>query len=195
MNNHRKRNLLMKKTSILGGVAGALFFSASAFASITGTSSVSATFTSTIAAGTCTAQIQNASGQPISTLDFGDVFKSDLVKQSRSEPFKVAFTDCVGVKSASYQVTPGAGSSCAGQSADGDAFSAGNATAFEVWQGESATGTLLSCNTRPTQSLPISGRTLDVPFASRIVIAKDSTIADVTAGSVSAPVTFVVTYQ
>lgn len=29
----------------------------------------------------------------------------------------------------------------------------------------------------------------------RIVIAKDKTISDVTTGSVSAPVTFVVTYQ
>lgn len=185
----------MKKTAFLGSVIGALLFTSPSFASITGTSSVSATFTSTISAGTCTAQIQNASGQAINTLDFGDVFKSDLVNQSRSEPFKVAFTDCVGVKSASYQVIPGAGGGCSGPSSDGDSFSAGNATGFEVWQGESATGTLLSCNSKPAQSLPISGRTLDVDFASRIVIAKGRTIANVTAGSVSAPVTFVITYQ
>jgi type 1 fimbria pilin len=108
MNNHQKRNLLMKTISFLGGVVGTLLFSAPSFAEITGTSSVSATFTSTIEAGTCTAQIQNASGQPMSTLNFGDVFKSDLVNQSRSEPFKVAFSDCSGVKSAKYQVIPAA---------------------------------------------------------------------------------------
>lgn len=185
----------MKKITFLGGIAGALLLSAPSFATITGTSSVSATFTSTITAGTCTAQIQNSSGQAISMLSFGDVFKSDLVNQSRSEPFTLAFTNCMGVKSASYQVTPGSGGTCSGSNVNGDSFSAGNATGFEVWQGESTTGTLLSCNTKPTQSLTISGSTLNVNMASRIVIAKDSTIADVTAGSVSAPVTFVITYQ
>lgn len=85
------------------------FFCFSLFAAITGTASVSATFTTTVSAGTCTAQIQNTGGQAISTLDFGEVFKSDLVNQSRSEPFKVAFTDCAGVKTASYQVVSGTG--------------------------------------------------------------------------------------
>lgn len=185
----------MKKLSFLGGVAGAVLFSAHSFAAITGTTSVSATFTTTISAGTCTAQIQNTGGQAISTLDFGEVFKSDLVNQSRSEPFKVAFTDCAGVKTASYQVVSGTGGGCSGPSTNGDSFSAGNATGFEVWQGVAGTGTLLSCNTKPAQTLTMSGSTLDVAFASRIVIAKDRTISNVTAGSVSAPVTFVVTYQ
>ncbi|HBM3041823.1 TPA: fimbrial protein [Klebsiella oxytoca] len=185
----------MKKISFLGGAIVTLLFSAPSFAAITGTSSVSATFTSTIEAGTCTAQIQNASGQPVSTLDFGDVFKSDLVKQSRSEPFKVAFTDCAGVKSAKYQVIPGSGGCCSGPSSNGDSFAGGNSTGFEVWQGESGTGTLLSCNTKPSQTLAISGSSLNVDFSSRIVIAKDRKIANVTAGSVSSPVTFVITYQ
>lgn len=185
----------MKKISFLGGVVGTLLFSAPSIAEITGTSSISATFTSTIQAGTCTAQIQNASGQPMSTLNFGDVFKSDLVKQSRSEPFKVAFSDCSGVKCAKYQVIPGSGGGCSGPSSNGDSFAAGNSTAFEVWQGESGTGTLLSCNNKPSQTLSISGRSLSVSFASRIVIAKDRKIANVTAGSVSSPVTFVITYQ
>lgn len=185
----------MKKIAFLSGVAGVLLFSTPSFAAITGTSSVSATFTSTVLAGTCTAQIQDTSGKPINALDFGDVFKSDLVQQSRSEPFKVAFSECLGVKSASYQVIPGSGGGCSGPSSDGDSFSAGNATGFEVWQGESATGTLLSCNTKPTQSITISDSTLDVDFASRIVIAKGRTIANVTAGNVQAPVTFVITYQ
>lgn len=185
----------MKNISFLGGVVGALLFSAPSFAAITGTGSVSATFTSTIEAGTCTAQIQNASGQAINTLDFGDVFKSDLVSQSRSEPFKVAFTDCVGVKSAKYQVVPGANGGCSGGSSDGDSFAGGHATGFEVWQGVAGSGTILSCKTKPAQSLTISGRSLDVDFASRIVLAKGKKITDVTAGSASTPVTFVITYQ
>ena len=66
-------------------------YSSVPLADITGTTSVQATFTSTIEAGTCTAQIQSAGGQAISTLAFGDVFKSDLVAQTRSEAFKIAF--------------------------------------------------------------------------------------------------------
>lgn len=172
--------------------AGLMSANASA---ITGTTSVQATFTSTIEAGTCTAQIQNASGQAIDTLAFGDVFKSDLVNQSRSEPFKVAFSGCAGVKSATLQATPGVSNGCSGPSSNGDSFSAGRATGFEVWKGEASSGTLLSCITKPTQTVAISGATTTVDMAARIVIAKDRTIADVTTGDVSAPVTFIVTYQ
>ena len=85
-----------------------------ALSAITGTTSVQATFTSTIEAGTCNAEIQNASGAPIDNLQFGDVFKSDLVSQSRRETFKIAFTNCAGVKNAAIQAMPGAGGSCSG---------------------------------------------------------------------------------
>ncbi|WP_235403545.1 MULTISPECIES: fimbrial protein [Enterobacter] len=176
--------------AVAAGVA-----SGSASAAITGTPSVQATFTTTVTAGTCTAQIQNAGGQPISTLAFGDVFKSDLVAQSRSEPFKIAFSGCAGVKSATIQATPGSGGTCTGAATDGDSFSAGKATGFEVWKGVAATGTLLSCNTKPVQTLNISGATASMNMAARIVLGKGQTIADVTTGDVSAPVTFVVTYQ
>lgn len=170
-------------------------FSPVTLADITGTTSVQATFTSTIEAGTCTAQIQSAGGQAISTLAFGDVFKSELVAQSRSEAFKIAFSDCVGVKSASIQATSGSGGSCSGPNSDGDSFSAGNATGFEIWKGEASAGTLLSCNTKPAQNITISDTDVDVAMNARIVIAKTRTINDVTAGNVSAPVTFLVTYQ
>lgn len=170
-------------------------FSPVALADITGTTSIQATFTSTIEAGTCTAQVQSAGGQAISTLAFGDVFKSDLVAQSRSEAFKIAFSDCVGVKSASIQATSGSGGGCSGPDSDGDSFSAGNATGFEIWKGEAGAGTLLSCNTKPAQNITISDTSVDVAMNARIVIAKAHTISDVTAGNVSAPVTFLVTYQ
>ena len=183
------------KSSTLMTFAVSTVLFASVADAITGTPSVQATFTTTIEAGTCTAQIQNTGGQPISTLAFGDVFKSDLVAQSRSEPFKVAFSGCAGVKSASIQATPGAGSGCSGPNSNGDSFTAGNATGFEVWKGTAGSGTLLSCNTKPAQNVSISGTTTTVDMSARIVIAKDRTISDVTAGNVSAPVTFTVTYQ
>ncbi|OXM27589.1 fimbrial protein [Salmonella enterica] len=184
-----------KKTSTLLALAVSTGLFSIAANAITGTTSVQATFTSTVEAGTCTAQIQNAGGQVITTLPFGDVFKSDLVAQSRSEPFKIVFSGCAGVKSASVQATPGAGGGCTGPNTDGDSFSAGNATGFEVWKGVAASGTLLNCNTKPVQNVSISSASAAVDMAARIVIAKSRTIADVTAGNVSAPVTFVVTYQ
>lgn len=181
-------------SALIALAVSAGFWSAGANA-ITGTPSVSATFTSTVTAGTCTAQIQNAAGQPISTLAFGDVFKSDLVAQTRSEPFKIAFIGCAGVKSATVQATAGSGGNCSGDAKTGDSFDAGRATGFEVWKGTAGNGTLLSCKTKPVQTVTISGATATFDMAARIVIASGKTIADVTTGDASAPVTFVVTYQ
>ncbi|ESN16049.1 fimbrial protein [Enterobacter sp. MGH 24] len=184
----------MKSSTLIALAVSAGIFTVSANA-ITGTPSVQATFTSTVEAGTCTAQIQNTGGQPISTLAFGDVFKSDLVAQTRSEPFKIAFSGCAGVKSASVEATAGAGGSCSGNAKDGDSFDAANAAAFEVWKGTAGSGTLMSCNTKPVQNVSISGGSATFNMAARIVLAKDKVIGDVTTGDVSAPVTFVVTYQ
>lgn len=187
---------MMNKLSILGGVIGTLLLSAPAFA-ITGTDSVSARFTTTIEAGTCTAEIQDATGKAVSELGFGDVFKSELVGKSRTVPFKIAFSNCAGVKSAELKIQPGTGGGCSGPSTDGDSFAAGKATAFEVWKGDADNGTILSCNQTVTQpqTITISGSAQDVDLTSRIVIAKSRTIANVTEGEVKAPVTFVVTYQ
>ncbi|EGQ5284721.1 fimbrial protein [Enterobacter hormaechei] len=183
----------MKPSTLIALAVSAGLFSGAASA-ITGTSSVKATFTSTIEAGTCTAQIQDASGKVITTLPFGDVYKSDLTAKSRSEPFKIAFSGCAGVKSATVKAQKGTGGKCSGTT-PGDSFDAGNATAFEVWKGTAGSGTLLSCNTPANQNVTISSGAAKLDLAARIVIAKDKVIGDVTTGNVSAPVTFVVTYQ
>lgn len=184
---------IKSSTLIALAISSGLFSAASS--AITGTTSIQATFTSTVEAGTCTAQIQNSGGQQITTLPFGDVFKSDLVAQSRSEPFKIVFSSCAGVKTASVQATTGAGGECSGDAKNGDSFNASNGAAFEVWKGTSGSGMLMNCSTKPSQAVTISGASASVDMNARIVIAKDKTIADVTAGDVSAPVTFVVTYQ
>ncbi len=185
----------MKTSTLIALAVSAGLFSVSASSAITGTPSVQATFTSTVEAGTCTAQIQNTGGQPITTLAFGEVFKSDLVAKTRSEPFKIAFSGCAGVKSASVKATAGTGGSCSGDAKDGDSFDATNAAAFEVWKGTAGSGTLMNCNTTPSQNVSISGGAANLNLAARIVIAKDKVIGDVGTGDVSAPVTFVVTYQ
>lgn len=166
-----------------------------ALSAITGTTSVQATFTSAIEAGTCNAEIQNASGAPISILPFGDVFKSDLVSQSREEAFKIAFTNCAGVKNATIQATPGAGGSCTGNAKNGTSYAAGHNVGFEIWKGSVDSGSIMNCGTAPSSVLNLSNGAGDFEMDARIVIAKDKTISDVTTGSVSAPVTFIVTYQ
>lgn len=159
-----------------------------------GTASVKATFTSTVEAGTCTAVIQNDSGATITALDFGNVYKSDLTAQSRVEPLKIAFTQCVGVASASVQATPTSGG-CSGSSSNGNSFPAGNGVAFEVWNGTAGTGTLMDCNKKPAQTVKMTSGSGTLGMNSRIVIASGRTIADVTTGAVSSSVTFLITYQ
>jgi type 1 fimbria pilin len=95
-------------SALIALTVSAGLYSAGASA-ITGTTSVQATFKSTIGAGTCTAQIQDA-GATYQHPGFGDVFKSEVAAKSRSEPFKIAFTSCAGVKSATVQAITGTGS-------------------------------------------------------------------------------------
>ncbi|WP_221345989.1 fimbrial protein [Enterobacter cloacae] len=180
----------MKKKMTLLVLAMTATLPSVALSTITGTTSVEATFTSTIEAGTCNAEIQDAGGAPISILPFGDVFKSDLVSKNRRGAFKIAFTNCAGVKNAAIQATPGAGGSCTG-----NAYAAGHNVGFEIWKGTVDSGSLLNCATAPTSLVNLSNGTGKFEMDARIVIAQDKTISDVTTGSVSAPVTFIVTYQ
>ncbi|HGH4679005.1 MULTISPECIES: fimbrial protein [Enterobacter] len=180
-----------KSTLFALSVLGLL--STTASATITGTSSVSATFNSTIEAGTCIAQVQNASGSLTSQINFGDVFKSDLINKTREEAFKIAFTGCAGVASATIRATTGAGGSCS--SAASLNFGANNNTAFELWKDNSATGTQLSCKSPQTETVTISSGAATYNLSTRIVVADGKSIADVTTGSVTSPVTFLVTYQ
>ncbi|MCE0826493.1 fimbrial protein [Buttiauxella sp. A2-C2_NF] len=176
----------------------ASLFSISSAYAITGTDSVSATFTSTVEAGTCNAQIKDSAGAATSTISFGDVFKSDLSTKARVENFKLAFSGCSGVKSAmvSTQISGG----CSGPSSDGTSYpnvgGTAEATAVEIWRGLPDSGTEFSCKDRSIpQELAISGSTLDVAMNARMVIANERSIDNVTAGTFQIPITFVITYK
>ncbi|QLR41876.1 fimbrial protein [Enterobacter sp. RHBSTW-00994] len=181
------------KTKIIALSACLGLFSSAAFAAITGTSSVQATFVTTIEAGTCSAQVQNAAGAPATEIGFGDVFKSDLSNKTRAEVFKIVFSSCAGVKSADVQATPGAGSSCS--AAGSTNFGANNATAFEIWQGKTPSGTQLNCTTPQTKNVAMTSGAGTYDLTSRIVVADGKTINNVTTGAVTSPVTFLITYQ
>lgn len=181
-----KRNVSFIALALCAGL-----FSSVGNAAITGTSSLNATFKTTVIPGTCTAKILDSAGQEATEIKFNDVFKSDLVNKSRTEDFKVAFTDCSGVKTIGLTATQGAGGSCS--SAD---FGASNNTAFELWNGVADDGVRLDCTVQPVQKLALNGeKTADIAMNARIVIADGKTISDVTPGEVSSQVTFVVDYQ
>lgn len=174
--------------AVCGGV-----LSFAAQAQITGTTSLTATFETNVVPGTCSAEIQDSTGNASSEISFGDVFKSDLTSKSRIEAFKLNFSGCSGVKNAVVQITPGAGTNCS--TASSDKFGSTHGTAFEVWKGVADSGSVLSCTTQPKQNVAIASGTGSLDMNARIVIADDKTIADVTPGAVTSLVTFMVTYQ
>lgn len=174
----------------------AIFFSGMANAAITGTGSVEMTFVTTVTSGTCTAKLVNNAGTETTEISFGDVFKSDLVNKTRVEPLKIAFTNCSGVTKATVAAAKGAGGECSGTGKNGDSYSGGLATGFEIWSGVVDTGLLMNCNTPPAaQEVTISNGIGEFPMNSRIVVGQGQTIADVGTGAVTAPVTFTIAYQ
>jgi type 1 fimbria pilin len=183
------------KSAFIALSASTLLFSGMASASITGTSSAEMTFQTTVTAGTCTAKLLNNAGTEASEIAFGDVYKSDLVNKTRIEPLKIAFTNCSGVDKAAVTAAAGPGGSCSGLSNDGDSYSGGLATGFEIWSGVVDSGVLLSCKTPPkAQEVTITDGAGEMPMNSRIVVGNGQTIADVGTGAVTAPVTFTITY-
>ena len=125
-----------------------------ALSAITGTTSVQATFTSTIEAGTCNAEIQNASGAPIDILPFGDVFKSDLGEPEPTRNLQNCLHELCRGKNAAIQAMPGAGGSCTG-----NAYAAGHNVGFEIWKGSVDSGSILNCATVPTSVINLSNGT------------------------------------
>lgn len=183
------------KSTFIALSVSALQFSGMASATITGTSSVEMTIKTKVVSGTCIAEVLNGAGTTSSEIAFGDVYKSDLVNKTRVEPLKIAFTNCSGVTKAKVSAASGAGGGCSGPNMNGDSYSGGLATGFEIWSGAVDTGVMLSCKYPPAaQEVTISDGTGEFPMNSRIVIAKDRTIANVGTGAVTAPVTFTIAY-
>lgn len=106
----------MKPNQILLLTAAFIMTCSAHAVELTPTENLTATFTSTIEAGTCAAQIQDSSGTPTSAINFNDVYKSELKQKSKIQPFKLVFSDCSGVKSAEITANPTAGA-CSGTGA------------------------------------------------------------------------------
>ncbi|EAZ9631084.1 fimbrial protein [Salmonella enterica subsp. enterica serovar Typhimurium] len=184
----------MKFTSALITLSvSAVLFSGVVRAAITGTDSVQMTFKTTVTTGTCKAIVVNGDGKNVSTIGYGETYKSDLNKKAM--PLSIVFSNCSGVTIAEVEAKAGTGGTCSGDNLDGDSYAAGLNTAFEIWGGDADTGVKLSCKTPPAaQEVTITNGAGTYPMTSRIVVANGKSLSDVTASDVTAPVTFVVTY-
>lgn len=172
----------------------AFFFCAAASAAIDGTDSLEMTFNAELTNTTCTAQIVDAQGNPTNTIDYGEVYKSEIDAKSRIVPFKIVYSACSGVYDVEIDLNPGAGGACSGESYV--ALPTTSGVAFEIWLYNVKDGTQLTCSSK-YMMIPYSLATGsgEQKFESRIVVADGKTIGEVVSGTVSAPITFVVTYN
>mgnify|MGYP000270233023 FL=1 len=159
--------------------------------------------------GTCTSTLTDDGTAKLSTITFGDVYISEINAETKIKTFKLQFKDCAGIpgKKAKIKLTPRA--LCEGNSNNGPGFANAStatakaaAVAVEVWS-TSTPGKngakQFSCVTPATEEVSIAGATggdvVDYPMSAVLVVAKDKTVTDVTAGDFTAPATFTVTYN
>ncbi|MCI3075696.1 fimbrial-like protein YadL, partial [Escherichia coli] len=144
----------------------------------------------------------------ISVVDFGDVYISEINAKTKVKTFKLKFKDCAGIPNKKAQIKLTKRATCEGTANDGAGFANGStaadkasAVAVEVWSTETpATGsaTQFSCVTPASQEVTISNAANAVvyyPMSARLVVEKNKTVSNVTAGKFSAPATFTVTYN
>ncbi|HAE2267807.1 TPA_asm: fimbrial protein [Salmonella enterica subsp. salamae serovar 60:g,m,t:z6] len=179
----------------------AIFFCAAASAAIDGTDSVEMTFQAELTNTSCTAQITDAQGTPTNTISYNEVYKSEIAAKSRVVPFKIIISACSGVDYVNLDTNPGTGGTCSG-GASGDAYTAATSdgsdsnAAFELWSGGVDNGVKLNCGSPFVLfNRSVTEGSAEYDIDSRLVLASGKSVSDVINGDVSAPVTFVLTYE
>ncbi|QCT90347.1 fimbrial-like protein YadL [Escherichia sp. E4742] len=173
------------------------------------TDSIGLTVLTTVEMGTCTAKLVNDSNQDITAVEFGDVYISEINAKSKIKTFKLQFKDCAGIPGKKAQIKLTKRATCEGTSNDGPGFANGStgtgqasAVAVEVWSTTTpavGSATQFSCvapaNKEVTIATATGNNVVDYPMSARLVVEKDNTASNVTAGTFSAPATFTVTYN
>ncbi|TBL69513.1 fimbrial protein [Hafnia alvei] len=163
-----------------------------AWAGITGTESVQATFNATIVPGTCAATIQNSSGVVVTSLDIGDVFKQELSDKTKVTPFSIVLSNCSGVTKVNITTSGGTCATAGFTNSQGESKNA----AVEFWRNQPDSGVQFSCsNPASGQNFNMSSAALTVPMNARMIVAASKQISDVVAGNFTASLNFVLTYQ
>ena len=179
------------------------------FSSFAATDSVKLNVKTTVEMGTCTASLVDDNDQTISVVAFGDVYISEIDKKLKIKTFKLQFKNCAGIPGKKALINLTKRATCEGTSNDGAGFANGStgtgkasAVVVEVWDTSvPATGSAapFSCAAPANKEVIIASATgnnvVDYPMSARLVVDKDKTVSDVTAGTFSAPATFTVTYN
>lgn len=202
----------MKKQLLRGVIIGALAAMSagvSTLAQADGTAQLDLTVEANITAGTCASSVIMGETET-NTIAMGNVYLSEVLARSKSQPFKLRFSDCAGLqnKKAELVVAPN-GVACPGASGtDGQFPNASTATtkankvAIEVWTTSSPGGTgavKLHCWTKNKQTIDLSSATqttpVDYPLSALMVPENGGTVSSITAGDFFSPTTFTITYK
>lgn len=165
------------------------------------------TFTASITAGTCTVTALDSSAAATPNIAMGDIYLSEVKQKSGMIPFKLKFSDCLGISTVTVSNSVGV---CSGTAAQDDTFAntlKGNDDAagvgLEIWFGAVDGGGLLHChapesNTNNVITLgasPITvAQTVTQDMNARIVPAAGDSAA-MKAGMFNATVNFTLTYE
>ncbi|EAM8011828.1 fimbrial protein StaE [Salmonella enterica subsp. enterica] len=204
--------MIMKKQILRVVIFSSLIATGAGISTMTyadGTNSLDLTVNANITAGTCSASV--VEGDTITdTIAFGNVYISEVYAKSKIKPFKLRFSDCVGLKDkkAKFRLAPN-NVACPGSSGtDGQFANASTSTtkaamvAMEVWTTETPGGTgavKLHCWSKPEQTVDLSGASVttpvDFPLSAMMVVQSGGTLQNMTAGDFYSPTTFTITYQ
>ncbi|ELG38148.1 fimbrial-like adhesin protein [Escherichia coli KTE84] len=114
--------MILKK--LCYGLSGSLFLASSllTISSHAATDSIGLTVTTDIEMGTCTSMLTDDGTAKLSTINFGDVYISEINAETKIKTFKLQFKDCAGIpgEKAKIKLTPRA--LCEGNSNNGPGF-------------------------------------------------------------------------
>ena len=191
--------MILKK--LCYGLSGSLFLASSLFTipSHAATDSIGLTVTTDVEMGTCTSTLTDDGTTKISTINFGDVYISEINAKTKIKTFKLQFKDCAGIPGKKAKIKLTTRALCEGNSNNGPGFANAStatakaaAVAVEVW----STSTPGKNGAKQFSIANATGsNVVDYPMSAVLVVAKDKTVTDVTAGDFTAPATFTVTYN
>lgn len=198
---------LLVSTLAAASVGGTTF----AYAADEGTPKLDLTVKAQVTAGTCSVSVIGPEGVT-NTIAFGNVYVSELGKDGKGKviPFKLRFSDCVGLsdKKADVVLAPISGKGCAGGMMTlpqfpnmSDAADKAARTAVEVWTGTSPTGggTQLDCYNKNKQTVDLSGASatnpIDFQLSALLTAVTGYDTINITAGDFLSQTTFTITYQ
>lgn len=165
------------------------------------------TFTANITAGTCTVTATDNGGAAITVLDMGDIYISELKAKAHAIPFKLKFSNCLGVSTITVSNTQGG---CSGSSSQDDTFGntlsgAGNASGvgLEIWMGATDGNGLLHChapeknagNVLALGAGPVVVDTTKTQDMNARMVAASGETSGVVAGMFNTTVNFTFTYE